>query len=349
MTRFIDTHNLAALLREVGIEHFMTDLAGVMSDDYRRWEDFDKSARLANHSDVGVIELMPISDASQYAFKYVNGHPSNTARGLSTVMAFGALADVETGYPSLLTELTLSTGVRTAVASAIAAQRLARAGASVMGLIGCGAQSEFQAIAFETLLGIRHIKAFDIDRAAMEKFAANLANRDELTIELVDSAGAAAANVDILTTATADKAYATIVTEEMLAPGLHINGVGGDCPGKTEIAEAVMHAASIFVEYEPQSRIEGDVQQLPADHPVTELWQVLAGRHPGRASDEEITVFDSVGFALEDYSMLKLVRRYAESLDIGKLVSLVPDLDNHKNLFSLLEMLPGTVHSRHAA
>lgn len=349
MTRFVDTHDLATLLNEVGIENFMTELAGVMSDDYRRWEDFDKSARLANHSDVGVIELMPISDDSQYAFKYVNGHPSNTALGLSTVMAFGALADVDTGYPTLLTELTLSTGVRTAVASAIAAQKLARKDATVMGLIGCGAQSEFQAIAFATLVGIRHIKAFDIDRSAMEKFAANLESRKDLTIELVDSAATAATGVDVLTTVTADKAYATIVTEEMLSAGLHINGVGGDCPGKTEIAESVMRAASIFVEYEPQSRVEGDVQQLPADHPVTELWQVLAGRHPGRASDEEVTVFDSVGFALEDYSMLKLVRRYAESLEIGESISLVPTLDNHKNLFSLLDSPVGTVHSRHAA
>lgn len=349
MTRFVDTHDLARLVNEVGIETFMADLADIMSDDYRRWEDFDKSARLASHSDVGVIELMPISDSAQYAFKYVNGHPSNTARGLSTVMAFGALADVDTGYPALLTELTLSTGVRTAVASAIAAQKLARKDAAVMGLIGCGAQSEFQAIAFSALVGIRHVKAFDIDRAAMEKFAANLADREELTIELVDSAAAAADGVDILTTVTADKAYATIVTEDMLSSGLHINGVGGDCPGKTEIAADVMRAASIFVEYEPQSRVEGDVQQLPPDHPVTELWRVLTGEHPGRRADDEITVFDSVGFALEDYSMLKLVHRCAERLNIGETISLVPALDDHKNLFSLLNPSTSALNSRNAA
>lgn len=349
MTRFVDTHDLARLLNEVGVETFMTDLAVVMSDDYCRWQDFDKSARLANHSDVGVIELMPISDDCHYAFKYVNGHPSNSALGLSTVMAFGALADVDTGYPTLLTELTLSTGVRTAVASAIAAQKLARQDATTMGLIGCGAQSEFQAIAFATLVGVRNIKAFDIDRDAMEKFASNLAGRNDLTIELVESAAAAAGGTDILTTATADKAHATIVTDEMLSPGLHINGVGGDCPGKTEIAEAVMREASIFVEYEPQSRIEGDIQQLSDDHPVTELWQVLAGHHPGRQDDGEVTVFDSVGFALEDYSMLKLVHRYAEALGIGEHINLVPGLDNHKDLYSLLGTSQVALHSRNAA
>ena len=343
------TNQLATLLAEVGVRRFMSELAEAMRDDFRRWPEFDKSARLASHSDVGVIELMPIADASQYAFKYVNGHPSNTARGLSTVMAFGALADVDTGYPRLVSELTLATGVRTAVASAIAACELARPDARTMGMIGCGAQSEFQAIAFETLLGIERVRIYDVDPAAVDKLARNLEAHSGLVVERVASARDAADGVDILTTATADKAHATIVDTAMLSPGLHINAVGGDCPGKTELAAGVLEAASVFVEYEPQTRIEGDIQQMPAEFGVTELWQVLTGARPGRRDDGEITVFDSVGFALEDYSMLRLVDRLAESLGIGETIDLVPELDDNKDLYSLVDDALAARPARNAA
>ncbi len=349
MTRFIDTRALAALLAQVGVRRFMSELSVTMRDDYRRWHEFDKSARLAAHSDVGVIELMPISDASQYAFKYVNGHPSNGRYELPTVMAFGALADVETGYPTLLSELTLATGVRTAVASALAASVLARPDSATMGMIGCGAQSEFQAIAFESLLGVRRVRLYDIDAAAVAKLRRNLERHTDLVVEVVDSARAAAEGVDILTTATADKALATIVDTSMLSNGLHINAVGGDCPGKTELAAGVLEASSVFVEFEPQTRIEGDIQQMPGSFAVTELWQVLTGAHPGRVSDSEITVFDSVGFALEDYSMLRQVGHYAESLDIGERIHLVPNLDDNKNLYGLVDSALGERPARDAA
>src|SRR5450830_615992 len=87
----------------------------------------------------------------------------------------------------------------------------------------------------------------------------------------------------------------------MIEPGMHINGVGGDCPGKTELHADILHNAFVVVEYEPQSRIEGELQQMPADFQVTELWKILEGHTAGRASAEQVTVFDSVGFALEDF------------------------------------------------
>ena len=114
MTRFLDVPAMTRLIRNVGVPRFISELAQAIGDDYLRWNEFDKSARVACHSDVGVIELMPVADAQRFAFKYVNGHPQNTARGLFTVMAFGVLAEVETGYPLLLSELTLATALRTA-------------------------------------------------------------------------------------------------------------------------------------------------------------------------------------------------------------------------------------------
>lgn len=333
MTRFIDVPALAELLQRKGVAPLMAELADTLRDDFLRWEEFDKSARVASHSPVGVIELMPVADAQRYAFKYVNGHPINTSRGLYTVMAFGVLAEVSTGYPLLLSELTLSTALRTAATSAMAAKALTRPDSRRMALIGNGAQSEFQALAFHSQLGIREIVAYDIDPAATDKLQRNLAGFADLKVLRASSVAEAVRGADIVTTVTADKTRATILTAEMLEPGMHINGVGGDCPGKTELAAELLCRASIFVEYEPQTRIEGDIQQLPADHPVTELWQVLAGRAPGRRSEAEVTVFDSVGFALEDYSTLRLLDRLARELGVGREVQLVPPAEDPKDLF----------------
>ena len=333
MTRFVDVPALTQLLQRRGVAALMAELSEALREDFLRWEDFDKSARVASHSAQGVIELMPVADAHRYAFKYVNGHPVNTSRGMYTVMAFGVLADVASGYPLLLSELTLTTALRTAATSAMAAKALARPDSRRMALIGNGAQSEFQALAFHTQLGINEIVAYDIDPEATAKLERNLAAFPALKVRRAASVAAAVRGADIVTTVTADKTRATIIRPEMIEPGMHINGVGGDCPGKTELHADVLRAARIFVEYEPQTRIEGDIQQLPADHPVVDLWRVLAGSAEGRQSREQVTVFDSVGFALEDYTALRLVYRLAQELGIGQEVELVPPADDPKDLF----------------
>lgn len=333
MTRFVDVPTLSRIVQRVGVTDFIAGIAATMKDDFRRWESFEMCARVASHSDVGVIELMPVSDADHYAFKYVNGHPGNPDKGVSTVMAFGALANTDTGYPVLLSELTLTTAFRTAAASVLAAEALARPDSRVLAMIGSGAQSEFQALAFHTLLGIEELRIFDIDKDAMRKLQSHLTQFPSLQVIPAVSAADAVRGADIVTTCTADKAWATILTPDMVEPGMHINGVGGDCPGKTELHADVLRAAKIFVEYEPQTRIEGDIQQLPADHAVHDLWRVIAGETVGREFAEQVTVFDSVGFALEDFSALSYVHRMALELNEGTDIELVPELSDPKNLF----------------
>ncbi|MHA6820747.1 ornithine cyclodeaminase [Ralstonia pseudosolanacearum] len=334
MTRFVDVSTMTRLIQEVGLTRLIGELADCIQSDFIRWPEFDKCARMANHSEIGVIELMPVANAKNYAFKYVNGHPNNTRQGLYTVMAFGVLAEVETGYPTLLSELTLATALRTCATSLMAARALARPNARRMALIGNGAQSEFQALAFHHHLGIEEIAVYDVDPLATEKLVRNLSAWPSLKIVRAGSTAEAVRSADIVTTVTADKAYATIITPDMIEPGMHINGVGGDCPGKTELHADVLRGARVFVEYEPQTRIEGDIQQLPADFPVVDLWRVLAGEVEGRQSAEQVTVFDSVGFALEDYSTLRYVLEQAERRNLGETVQLVPWADDPKDLFS---------------
>ncbi len=347
-TVYLSVQHMIELVRRKGLSACLAGVAQRIEADCLRWHEFDKTARVASHSQDGVIELMPIADATQYAFKYVNGHPKNTRTGLPTVMAFGVLADVATGAPRLLSELTLTTAIRTAAMSAVAARALARAGSRSMALIGNGAQSEFQALAFRDLVGIRELRLFDTDPAASAKLAANLVGQG-LAVQIATSTAAAVRGADIVTTVTADKTNATILTPAMIDPGMHINAVGGDCPGKTELHRGVLEAASVFVEYEPQTRIEGEIQQMPADFAVTEIWRVLSGQAAGRTSAAQVTVFDSVGFALEDHSALTFMRDTAAELGIGDIVQLVAHSADPKNLFGLLHReqrgvraMPGT-------
>lgn len=335
LTHHLDAADAAHIVQRLGLAHCLRGMAQRIEADFRRWPAFDTSARVAHHSPVGVIELMPISDGQAYSFKYVNGHPGNHRVGLPTVMAFGVLADVATGVPVLLSELTLTTALRTAATSAMAARALARPDSRVMALIGNGAQSEFQALAFHHLLGVQALRLFDVDAQAMAKLARNLSGTG-LAVQACSSAREATQGADIVTTITADKANATIVTADMLRPGMHLNAVGGDCPGKTELAPEVLHAADVFVEFEPQTRVEGEVQQMPADFPVTELWRVLSGQAPGRRGPDQITVFDSVGFALEDFAALHFMRDCAQQLGMARTLALMPELDDPKDLFALL-------------
>ncbi|MFN4115232.1 MAG: ornithine cyclodeaminase [Inhella sp.] len=335
-TLYLSVDDLVRLVQRKGLSACIGGVADGIEREFLRWQQFDKSPRLACHSKQGVIELMPIADDQRFSFKYVNGHPSNYRFGLPTVMAFGVLADVPTGAPLLLAELTITTAIRTAAMSALAAQKLARPGSRVMALIGNGAQSEFQAIAFRDLVGIDTLHLFDIDPAATAKLLANL-QASGLKIKTFSNTAEAVKGVDIVTTVTADKTNATIITPEMIEPGMHINGVGGDCPGKTELHRGVLEASRVFVEYEPQTRIEGDIQQMPSDFPVTELWQVLAGQAEGRQSAEQVTVFDSVGFALEDFAALDFLYASAQQLGLGQSIQLVPQNEDPKNLFGLLQ------------
>ena len=201
-----------------------------------------------------------------------------------------------------------------------------------MALIGNGAQSEFQALAFQHVLGIEELRLYDVDAAATDKLVRNLQGSG-LRLARCASTAEAVRGADIVTTITADKSRAAVLTAPMLERGMHINAVGGDCPGKTELHPGVLRAASVFVEYEPQTRIEGDIQQMPADFPVTGLWEVLASKRSGRRRKTQVTVFDSVGLALEDFSALRYLRDAAGALNVGEPLDLVPQLPDPKDLF----------------
>jgi len=336
MVPFVSVDHMMKLVHAVGIEEMLAGLAEYIEQDFRRWESFDKTPRVASHSTEGVIELMPTSDGQVYGFKYVNGHPKNTHEGRQTVTAFGLLADVGNGYPVLLSEMTILTALRTAAMSALAARHLAPKGAHVMAMIGNGAQCEFQALAFRAVCGIDAVRLYDIDPAATRKAAENLKDTG-LEVIACATPQEAVTGAHVITTCTADKQNATILTDNMVGAGVHINAIGGDCPGKTELHRGILLRSDIFVEYPPQTRIEGEIQQLAPDHPVAELWKVFSGTASGRTDDRQITLFDSVGFAVEDFSALRFVRDHLATSGQFLELDMLADPDDPRDLFGMVQ------------
>lgn len=333
---FVSVENMMRLVHSFDLETVLAELTDAVEADYRRWDLFEKTPRLASHSSDGVIELMPTSDGEAFSFKYVNGHPSNTAKGYQTVTAFGLLARVDTGYPLMLSEMTLLTALRTAATSAMAARYLARKDSRVMAMIGNGAQAEFQALAMKAVIGIEEVRLYDVDPKATAKTANNLRESGMRVVSCTNSQEAIQ-GADIITTCTADKAYATILTDNMVGAGVHINAIGGDCPGKTELHKDILARATTFVEFEAQTRIEGEIQQMDASYPVTEFWRVLSGDAKGRDHDREITLFDSVGFAIEDFSALRYVHAKLQGTDFFQQIDILADPDDPRDLFGMLQ------------
>ncbi len=331
----LEIEDIKTLIKKIGYKEFFSTLMDTLEEDYSNWESFDKCPRVANHVDGGVIELMPISNDQMYSFKYVNGHPKNPAQNKMTVMATGQLSETATGEPLMFTEMTLLTAFRTAANSAMAAKHLAKKESKVLALIGTGAQSEFQYLAFSNVFGLEEVRYYDTDTKAMEKFEHNM-KRYDIKLTPCQDSKEAVYTADIITTCTADKKNQTVLTKEMIKQDVYINGIGGDCPGKTELEKELIESSTVVCEFLEQCKIEGEIQQLPEDYNCTELYQVIRGEKKINVKTHGTVVFDSVGFAIEDYSVLRLIYKLAKENRVGKDMNLIPEIDNVKDLFTLL-------------
>jgi len=335
MVRIITVDDVKSLIRKITLPVFMQRLIEKLEEDFARWQNFDKMPRVATHVAHGVLELMPICNEHYYSFKFVNGHPKNPTKDKLTVTAVGMLADTATGYPLLISEMTLLTAIRTAATSALAAKYLARKNSKIFAMIGCGAQSEFQVLAHQCVLPIEQVNYYDIDADTMDKFANNL-KKQKFKLKPCSSVSEAVEGADVVTTATARKKRVSVLNREDVKPGMHLNGIGGDCPGKTELDAEILKDTKIVVELLAQTQIEGELQNVDPDLIYAELWELAAGLKPGRESDHGITLFDSVGFAIEDYSVLRLVHILTEELHVGHMMDMIPEMSNPKDLFGLL-------------
>lgn len=322
----------ASDIRSIGLEQLFADAVRFLEEDLNRWALLKKSSRHATHFEHGVFELMPCADDMYYTFKYVNAHPANPSLGKLSIVALGMLADIETGYPQMVCDMTLLTAIRTAAMSAVAAKHLAKKDSSVFGLIGTGAQSEFQTYAMLKQFPIRQIRYFDRDKSAMEKYARNMAGAG---VELVacENAKDVLAGADIVTTCICEKAHVELFqyADVKNHSSLFVNAIGGDCPGKTELDPDILRNSRVVVEFYEQTKVEGEIQNAP-EVACEELWEIVQGKREGRTEKDHIIVFDSVGFALADFSVMRMLYERG----IGQNVSLLPEPKDAKDLFALV-------------
>ncbi len=319
-------------ISQYSFDSLLSDARRYLEEDLNRWQEFRKSSRHATHFAHGVFELMPVADDSYYTYKYVNAHPGNPAAGKLSIVALGMLADVATGYPQLVCDMTLLTAVRTAAMSAIAAKYLAHKDSRILGLIGTGAQSEFQVHAMRHVFPLTTVRYFDRDKAAMEKFARNMEGSG-VSLIACKSSEEVVRGVDILTTCICEKARVRLFPYDALKDNqrLFINAIGGDCPGKTELDPDILRNSRIVIEFYEQTKREGEIQNLNGETVCDELWEIVQGKKPGRTAEDRIIVFDSVGFALADFSMLRMMHERG----IGGGIAVLPELKNPKDLFSV--------------
>ncbi|WP_150465989.1 ornithine cyclodeaminase [Francisella sp. SYW-2] len=337
--RILSVQDMAKIVQKHGFDNFIKDLVEYTKQDFIRWQEFDKSPRYAAHVPGGVLELMPTADNKLFTYKCVNGHPANPFEGKQTVVATGQLNEIKHGYPLLISEMTVLTALRTAAATVLATDYLARKDSKTMTLIGTGAQSEFQTLAHKLIRPIKTVRYFDTDPEAMKKYANNMKDVD-LEFIACDSAKDACEGADIIVVCTACKLHAIVIENDWVKEGVHISGLGGDCPGKTELDMDILFRGKVVVEYKEQSMIEGEIQNLSPQEVEqvlhAEVWEILTGKKKGRENDKEITIYDSVGFAVEDFSALRLTLDLAEKYDIGSQMDMVPPIKDPKNLFSVL-------------
>lgn len=334
----LELPHVREIIARVSLKEFYLRLFDRLAADFADWHNFDKSSRHAAYVPNGVLELMPVCGKEFYSFKYVNGHPNNPQQNRLNIVAFGMLASVETGYPLMISAMTLLTAVRTAAIAALSSKYLAKKNSKKLAIIGCGAQSEFQVLAHHALFDLEEVHYFDLHADAMKRFEKNLQGQS-FKLMPAEDARSAIKGVDIIITATAARHKQKVIEYSWLEPGQHICGVGGDSPGKTELDPEILKHAKIVVEYFPQTAHEGEIQNLgenAKEYVHAELWQVIRGEKSGREADE-ISLFDDVGFALEDYSVLRLAYELAKEYHIGKEIELTPEyLEDCRDLYGLL-------------
>lgn len=338
----ISVESLEKILQKHGFNNFLQDLMLALKRDFIKWDKFTKMPRPAMHVPGGVLELMPICDNElYYTYKYVNCHPKNPLTGQQTVVATGQLSRIDTGYPLMASEMTVLTALRTAAASALATDYMARRNSQVLAIVGTGAQSEFQVRGMSLVREIKEVRYFDIDPKAMDKFEQNMRHKPYKLVRC-NNAKEATFGADIVTVCTACKAHVDVIKNDWVKSGMHINALGGDTVGKTELELNILPRCRIMVEYFDQSFVEGEIQRLDKkeakDLVDAEFYELINGSKRGRINNEEITLYDSVGIALEDYSVLRLTYELAKRYKIGEERNLTPVLKDPKNLISVLDL-----------
>ncbi len=259
-------------------------------------------------------------DRHFFAAKVNGNFGGNAALDLARIQGIVVLADADTGAPLALLDSGSITTLRTAAATAVAAQHLARPDAAVVTICGCGVQGRAQIVALARVRPIRKVLAFDIEWERAQRFAREIADTLDIDATAVDDLRAATRASAIVVTCTASQQ--PLLFSGFLAPGSFVAAVGADSEEKQELDPALLASVTVVADVTDQCAAIGDLHHaikagvLSRDSVHAELGEVVAGRKSGRTSPEEIIVFDSTGMALQDVAAAAVA--YEKALEVGR-------------------------------
>jgi alanine dehydrogenase len=259
--------------------------------------------------------------------KIVNVHPKNPEKyKLPTVMATIILIEPETGKPVAIMDGTWITNMRTGAAGGIAAKYLARKNSKIVGMVGAGTQARTQLLALNEIFKIEEVRVCAKNLAECERFKEDVKYLG-LNILPKKNVEDAVKGCDILVTTT--PVTQPIVKNEWISEGMHINAIGADAPGKEELEPEILKRAKIIVDDFEQAWHSGEINIPAAKGMISkadiyaELGDIIVGKKAGRESDEEITIFDSTGLAIQDLATATLVYKKAREKNLGFEVELL--------------------------
>ncbi len=281
--------------------------------------------------DKGSSLVMPayLPEQGALTVKVVNVFPKNTEKRMPTIHALVLVVDNETGRPRAVLEGGALTAIRTGAASGAATDLLARPDASSMLIIGSGVQARTQLEAVCTVRDIREVQLFSLNRQEAQAFANDLGGKGPIptSIHIVENVNMAVSQADIICAATTSST--PVFDGKALKPGAHLNGIGSFTPQMQEIDLVTVKRSAVFVDSREAVWAEaGDLiiplrnGDITEDHIVAELGEIVAGQHPGRSKDDQITFFKSVGVAVQDAAAASITLKNALQQNLGTIISL---------------------------
>lgn len=331
ITRLLDIGAIQRIVADVGIDRFMDEMIAKLAFGFRQFDEAqtETMARMGfsySQPDLGLVEWMPSMEmGGRVSIKTVGYHPTNpTKRNLPSVMATTSLFDSTTGQLAALTDATFLTAIRTGAASALATDELAPLGPTALGVVGAGAQAVTQVHAISRIRTLTSVSIYDADPVVAESFVRRLPV--DVPVNVVsDQSGIAKmlTEVDVLCTCSSvDPGEGPVFADTEHRSALHINAVGADFPGKLELPRTLLDRALVIPDHTEQCLAEGEAQTVARESLGPELWQIVAeGTHAHR---NELTVFDSTGWALEDLLAAELLLDHANRLGAGHEIELQP-------------------------
>lgn len=325
-TTIIARDHIASIVDVVGLDVLMDEMIASLWEAIEAYDETRTHVRARDgfhyrEPDVGLLEWMPVMHTAQSTtIKVVGYHPSNpTARSLPTILSTISVFDTATGHMTGLADGTFLTALRTGAASAVASRVLARPSSRVLGLVGCGAQSITQMHAMLRTFPIDQILITDADQHNVETFATRAAEVLPGSVELRSApVDLLMQSADIVCTSTSVGIGEGPLFEDLpTKPWLHINAVGSDFPGKVELPLALLRRSLVSPDVPEQAVREGECQQLDEDEIGPSLATIVANPDAFEHSQNELTIFDSTGWALGDQVAMQLLLQHAARVGVG--------------------------------